>query len=85
MRPHNEIRYLAGGDEASEAIHVSKTAEDSLIVTHMLAEHGSVGEARADECRMDAPAHQVLTGGAHHAELRVLANDVAVGTRDGFF
>ena len=54
MRPHNEIRYLAGGDEASEAIHVSKAAEDSLIMTYMLAEHGGVGEARADECCMDA-------------------------------
>ena len=51
----------------------------------VLAQHAGVRKARADERSVNLPAHQILTGRSHHAQLGVFAHDVAVGAGNRFF
>ena len=65
MSPKNHVSDFVGRDESSEAIHRAQLVEHAFIVTDMLAQHRRIGESRADQSRMNASPHEILTGGTH--------------------
>ena len=79
------IGDFAGLDQPPESHAAGDAVQYSLVVSQVSPQHFGIGETRTDAGGVDAGTGQILAGGAHGTDHRVLGDDVRTGIRHRLF